>query len=182
MFRRQGENVAYGKSELGGRGFAVAFHGPLDPGTCVRKILGIHGGPHRQSRVERQEPRLCNGGQLGRLFHVEEDVPGPLAIFLGKYAASASISSRIRLIVAPKLPLRLAAFPASTGIETLSIIRMRFALLLRGVCASVCVPATGLLIKSTKGDRKKQAVGEAAESVQRRSVLWAAGEKVRDGD
>jgi hypothetical protein len=35
------------------------------------------------------------------------------------------------LIVAPKLPLRAAALPASTGIEILSIMRMLFAPLWR---------------------------------------------------
>src|ERR1700688_3642268 len=46
-----------------------------------------------------------------------------------KYAASGLRSSRIPLMVVPSLPLRAAAFPASTGIETLSIMRILCALL-----------------------------------------------------
>src|SRR6185295_1058392 len=46
-----------------------------------------------------------------------------------KYAASRLRSSRMLLIVAPNLPFRAAALPASTGIETLSNIRIVRALL-----------------------------------------------------
>src|SRR5260370_39746542 len=48
-----------------------------------------------------------------------------------KYAASGFISFKIRSMVVPKLPLRLAALPASTGMETLSIMRMGCALLMQ---------------------------------------------------
>src|SRR5580700_2902677 len=41
-----------------------------------------------------------------------------------KYAASGLRSSRMFLIVVPRLPARAAALPASTGIETLSIMRI----------------------------------------------------------
>src|ERR1035438_1721588 len=50
-----------------------------------------------------------------------------------KYAASGLRSARIRSTVEPSVPALAAAFPASTGIDTLSNIRMHVLLFLGGI-------------------------------------------------
>ena len=52
----------------------------VDPRAPRRKVLRRHRRPHRESCMKRQEPGFGDGGQLRRLFHIEEYVPRALAI------------------------------------------------------------------------------------------------------
>ena len=66
-------------------------------------------------------------GICDEFLHVEHYGAGPLAVIIWKEISSFRFSSaKIFSTVEPKVPALAAAFPLSTGIDTLSNIRITF--------------------------------------------------------
>lgn len=67
-----------------GISFSVVFNGFSHRGQAFGEVFRRHSGAHGDTRIERKKPWLGDGGQLGRLLHIEEYVPGPLPAVFGK--------------------------------------------------------------------------------------------------
>jgi CubicO group peptidase (beta-lactamase class C family) len=78
--RRQAGTVPGRRCRLSG----VLTHSLLDARRSLGQIVGIHRGMELQMSVERQEPGLGDGRDLGRVAHIEEDIRRALAVILGK--------------------------------------------------------------------------------------------------
>src|SRR5262245_23082650 len=87
-----------------------------------------------------------------------------------KYAASGLRSSRMLLVVAPSLPFRAAVLPASTGIETLTNIRI----VLTPVSATALYAVVGLERRRTAG---RQASGNHSAQCEGRLLKLKCARK-----
>src|SRR4030042_3481004 len=63
---------------------AVGLGSPLEVGAGLLQVLRRHGRVELHTRVEGQEPRFREEGNLMRALNVDDDEPGPLAVALGE--------------------------------------------------------------------------------------------------
>jgi len=76
--------------------FPYFLHGRVDARARCGEVLRIHGRPHRETCMERQEPGFGDGGQLRRLLISKNMYPVRSPLSSEKYAASGLSSSSIR--------------------------------------------------------------------------------------
>jgi hypothetical protein len=72
------------------------------------------------ARIERQEPRLGNRRDLRSVLHFQENKCRPFTIIVCEVNGLGFRSASMDCMVAPSFPAFEAAFPASTGMLTLT--------------------------------------------------------------
>jgi hypothetical protein len=107
-----------------GCGLSVCFDRFLNGGCGLLQIFREHDWRYFNLGVKGQEPRFGDGRDLRRILQIEDQNGRTLPVLRQKYAASGFCCSGIARM-ALKESFFAAAFPASTGMETLNRNRMK---------------------------------------------------------